>query len=87
MSEKVHDALKRALKNRRSAEPIIVDGYGNFLFLNRDGKPKVAVNYEAMFLGLVKKYSKTQTEALPTVMTPHTLRHPYVKPKTKNLLL
>ena len=77
MSEKVHDALKRVLENRRSAEPIIVDGYGNFLFLNRDGKPKVAANYEAMFRGLVKKYSKTQTEALPKVMTPHTLRHTF----------
>ncbi len=77
MSEKVHDALKRVLENRRSAEPVIVDGYGNFLFLNRDGKPKVAANYEAMFRGLVKKYSKAQTEALPKVMTPHTLRHTF----------
>ncbi len=77
MSEKVHDALKRVLENRRSAEPVIVDGYGNFLFLNRDGKPKVAANYEAMFRGLVKKHSKAQTEALPKVMTPHTLRHTF----------
>ena len=65
MSEKVYEALKWVLANRRSATPVIVDGYGNFLFLNRDGKPKVAANYETMFRGLVKKYSKTQTEALP----------------------
>ena len=77
MSEKVHDALKRVLENHRSAEPIIVDGYGIFLFRNRDGKPKVAANYEAMFRGLVKKYSKTQTEALPKIMMPHTLRHTF----------
>ena len=55
-----YDALKRVLENRRSAEPVIVDGYGNFLFLNRDGKPKVAANYEAMFRGLVRACFKTQ---------------------------
>ena len=48
-----------------------------FLFLNRNGLPKVAVNYESMFRGLVRKYNKTQKVALPKVMTPHTLRHTF----------
>ena len=38
---------------------------------------KVAVNYESMFRGLVRKYNKTQKVALPKVMTPHTLRHTF----------
>lgn len=46
-------------------------------FLNRNGLPKVAVNYESMFRGLVRKYNKTQKVALPKVMTPHTLRHTF----------
>ena len=29
-----------------------LEGYTKFLFLNRNGLPKVAVNYESMFRGL-----------------------------------
>ena len=53
------------------------DGYSNFLFLNRDGCPKTNVNYATMFRGLAKKYNKCPEEALPKVMTPHTLRHTF----------
>ena len=77
MSTKVCEAFKRVLKNRRQAMPVIIDGYSRFLFLNRDGKPKVAANYETMFRGLVKKYNKSHEEALPKVTTPHTLRHTF----------
>ena len=41
------------------------------------GLPKVAVNFETMFRGLVKKYNKSHEEALPKVTTPHTLRHTF----------
>ena len=77
MSEKVYEALKRVLANRKSATTMIVDGYSGFLFLNRDGNPKVAWNYDRMFQQLVKKYNKCHEEALPKVMTPHTLRHTF----------
>ena len=77
MSTKVCEAFKRVLKNRRQAMPVIIDGYSRFLFLNRDGKPKVAANYDSMFRGLVKKYNKSHEEALPKVTTPHTLRHTF----------
>ena len=77
MNEKVYQAFKRVLQNRKGAKPIIIDGYGNFLFLNRDGLPKVAVNYDRMFRGLAKKYNKAHKDALPKVMTPHTLRHTF----------
>ena len=36
------------MKNRKGTKAIKVDGYSNFLFLNRNGLPKVAVNYHAM---------------------------------------
>ena len=76
MSETVYQAFKRVLKNRGKAEPIIVDGYSNFLFLNQNGLPKVAASYESMLKGLVKKYNKNHKEALPNI-TPHTLRHTF----------
>ena len=77
MSEKVLEAFQRVLNKRKYAQPIILEGYTKFLFLNRNGLPKVAVNYESMFRGLVRKYNKTQKVALPKVMTPHTLRHTF----------
>lgn len=65
------------MKNRKDAEPRIIDGYSNFLFLNHNGCPKVASSYESMFRGLASKYNKCREDALPKVMTPHTLRHTF----------
>lgn len=75
------EAFKRVLKNRKGAKPIIIDGYAHFLFLNRDGLPKTAANYDAMFQGLVKKYNKCHKEPLPKVTTPHTMRHTFYTKK------
>ena len=77
MSTKVCEAFQRVLQERKRTTPFTVGGYSGFLFLNRDGLPKVAVNYESMFRGLVKKYNKCHEEALPKVTTPHTLRHTF----------
>lgn len=76
MTENVYQALKRIVKSRGKAEPIVIDGYRDFLFLNNEGFPKVACNYESMVRGLVKKYNKCHEAALPNV-TPHTFRHTF----------
>lgn len=52
MSTKVYEAFKRVLNDRGRADKLIVGGYSNFLFLNRNGLPKVAINYDTMFRGL-----------------------------------
>jgi len=77
MTERVYEALQNILKNRRSAKPIIIDGYHNFLFIGRTGNPRRAIIYDNMFRGLVKKYNKCRSVALPKVFTPHTLRHTF----------
>ena len=76
LTERAYQALKRILKNRGKAQPLVVDGYSNFLFLNREGLPKVAGNYESMVRGLIKKYNKTHEDKLPNI-TPHSFRHTY----------
>ena len=76
MREEVFQALKRAVKNRNRASTFTVDGYKNFLFLKKDGTPKVASNYCGMLNGLVKKYNKQHKEQLPHI-TPHILRHTF----------
>ena len=52
MSEPVYRALKRVVKNRGKKATITVDGYTNFLFLKKDGTPRVGANYNAMIKGL-----------------------------------
>ena len=58
MTERAYQAFKRVLQNRGKAEPIIIGGYSNFLFLNQKGFPKVAGNYESMLRGLVKNTTR-----------------------------
>ena len=77
MSAAAYEAFERVLKKRRDGRCIEVDGYKDFLFLNRDGLPKTAVNYDAMFKCLAKKYNKCHKEPLPDVMTPHSMRHTF----------
>lgn len=77
MSEKVHDALRRVLESRKETKKISIDGWSDFLFLNRDGYPKTASDYDNMFRRLAKKYNKCHETALPRIMTPHTLRHTF----------
>lgn len=77
MRAAAYKAFKRVLQDRKGAKPVNIDGYSDFMFLNRDGLPKVAANYDAMFKNLVKKYNKCHTEPLPQVMTPHTMRHTF----------
>ena len=77
MSAAAYEAFERVLKKRRDGRCIEVDGYKDFLFLNRDGLPKTAVNYDVMFKCLAKKYNKCHKEPLPDVMTPHTMRHTF----------
>ncbi len=60
----MYEALGRVLENRKGTKPITIDGYSNFLFLNRDGCPKTNVNYATMFRGLAKKYNKCHEGSL-----------------------
>ena len=76
MSEPVYQALKRVVKNRGKKTTIMIGGYTNFLFLKRDGTPKVGMDYNNMIRNLLKKYNKQHKEPLPNI-TPHSLRHTF----------
>ena len=75
-AERGRNTFQRILKSRGKAQQLIVGGYSNFLFLNREGLPKVAGNYEGMVRGLIKKYNKYHKDKLPNI-TPHSFRHTY----------
>ena len=83
MSDEVYQAFQNILKHRRKQKNLVIDGYSVFLFINRNGNPQVAVNYEAVFRKLVDKYNSKHEEPLPKI-TPHVCRHTFCSNMAKS---
>ena len=77
LSKETIQAFQRVMKKRPKAEPFVIDGRSNFLFANHKGKPKVAIDYTALFIRMVKKYNKHHKDNPLPHITPHTLRHTF----------
>lgn len=70
-------AFKRALKERQTPkEEAVIDGFSNFLFLDRAGHPKVAMHLQGHMRSLQKWILKKHDADFPKV-SPHSLRHTY----------
>lgn len=77
MMKVVREALQKEIQIRKKVQFIGVDGYTDFIFLNKQGLPMYAILYADAFAKMVKKYNKYHIEnPLPTI-TPHTLRHTF----------
>ena len=77
MSDMVYMALKRVVANRPTPTvEFLVDGYSGFLFLDKDGKPKVAMHLQNYMRGMQKKIARIYGRSFPRV-TPHVLRHTF----------
>ena len=77
MTDTVYMALKRVLKNRASPKvEMLVDGCTGFIFLDKAGKPKVAMHLENFMRGLQRKHPWALGGDFPKV-TPHVLRHTF----------
>ena len=71
LSRETIQAFQRVMKKRPKAEPFVIDGRGNFLFVNHKDKPKVAIDYNALFVRMVKKYNKQHKDNPLPHITPH----------------
>ncbi len=95
MSNKVKAAFQRVIRNRKKSKIEEIDGYRNFVFINKNSFPRTSENYRDVFQKLRKKYSKTAKIPLPEIFTPHTLRHTFctnmanagMNPKTLQYLM
>lgn len=83
MTPEVADCFRMVIKNRKKVkkEPV-VDGYSNFLYLDQNGMPMVALHWEKYFQFIREKYNKLCKEPLPTI-TPHVCRHTYCSNQAK----
>ena len=61
----------------------MVDGYVGFLFLDKNGKPSVALHWEHYFKSIVEKYNGIYKTPLPEI-TPHVCRHTYCSNMAKS---
>ena len=77
MTNEVYECFKTILKNRKKpkVEPI-VDGKAGFLYLDKNGKPMVALHWQKYFQHIREKYNKIYRIQMPKV-TPHVCRHTY----------
>lgn len=60
-----------------------VGGYCGFLYLDKSGKPMVALHWEHYFKHICQKYNSIYKEQLP-VITPHVCRHTYCSNMAKS---
>ena len=76
IDERVYQAFKNVIRDRKKPKiETIVDGVTGFLFLDQEGKPKVAGHFQHALKRIVDKYNKTHDE--PLVATPHVFRHTF----------
>ena len=76
MTEPVTRALKDEINNRENVQPVTVDGYTDFVFLNKKGFPLYGAAYSTDFSKMIHKYNKHHKKELPKI-SPHTLRHTF----------
>lgn len=76
MNESVSKALKDEINSRENVQPVTVDGYTGFVFLNKKGLPMYGAAYSVDFGNMIKKYNKHHKKKLPKI-SPHTLRHTF----------
>lgn len=84
MTDDVYSCFSRILSSRPrpKVEPM-VDGKSGFLFLDKNGQPKVALHWEKYFHYAVEKYNRTYKVQLPKI-TPHICRHTYCSNMAKS---
>ena len=84
MTPEVKEAFQRILANRKNPkiEPM-VDGYRGFLYLDKNGRPMVALHWEKYFQHIREKYNKIYRVQMPKV-TPHVCRHTFCSNMAKS---
>ena len=77
MTDEVYRAFQNAVQRRKQPKvELLIDGHTGFLFLDKDGKPKVAMHLEHVMKRIVDRYNDAHEDKLPSI-TPHALRHTF----------
>ncbi len=84
MTDDVYQCFQRIIANRPKpkTEPMVGGRYG-FLYLDKDGKPMVALHWEHYFKHICQKYHSIYKVQMPKV-TPHVCRHTFCSNMAKS---
>ncbi len=89
MTKEVMDCFRNILENREKlkAEPVVSDVKGNmyhgFLFMDKNGRPMVALHWEKYFQHIREKYNSIYKVQMPCI-TPHVCRHTFCSNMAKS---
>ena len=95
MTDEVKEVCMRIVKNRpKTKKEPVIQGYGGFLYLDKNGRPMVALHWEKYMRHARDKYNREHPLQLPPI-TPHVCRHTYcsnmakagMNPKTLQYLM
>ena len=77
LSDRAYEAFRHAISNRKHPQiEMMVDGITGFLFLDKDGRPKVGMHLQNYMREMRTRYQKLYGGSLPSI-TPHVLRHTF----------
>lgn len=84
MTEEVAACFRRIIANRPkpTVEPMI-QGYTGFLFLDKNGRPMVALHWEKYMQHIIDKYNSIYKIQMPKI-TPHVCRHTFCSNMAKS---
>lgn len=78
MTDLIYQSLKNMLAKRpKVKKEVIVDGYSNFIMLDKNGNPKVALHIENEMRWAMQKYTKLYPDNPLPRITPHIFRHTF----------
>ncbi|MEE1249356.1 MAG: site-specific integrase, partial [Lachnospiraceae bacterium] len=78
MTDLIYQSLKNMLARRpKVKKEVIVDGYSNFIMLDKNGNPKVALHIENEMRWAMQKYTKLYPDNPLPRITPHIFRHTF----------
>lgn len=78
MTDTIYQSLKNMLARRpKVKKEVIVDGYSNFIMLDKNGNPKVALHIENEMRWAMQKYKKLYPDNPLPRITPHIFRHTF----------
>lgn len=84
LSDDVYECFVKIIHQRPKLErEPNIGGYCGFLYLDKNGKPMVAMHWEYFFKHIWQKYNSIYREQLPLI-TPHVCRHTYCSNMAKS---
>lgn len=84
ISDEVCECFRIIIENRKKPrKELVIEGHSQFLFIDKNDMPMVALRWGKYFQHILQKYNKIYKQELPKI-TPHVCRHKYCSNMAKS---